>query len=641
MLLRELREKQNWLYYAANRYLNSEVEDLRLAEAIVHGYRKLPGFLRVPTAPKTIHAPRLKIKDYRNTPYYRTLLKLAKSLEPLASEIKTFLIHGSVATMDFIPGWSDLDTFVIVEADVFRNTRHLSRFRRKIIRLKPLLKEIDPLAHHGFIFSNEENLLAYPEYHMPAAALGYSKAMLGEIDITFHVRDGREEAEKNFYHYYDIFNEIARTGLIKNKPGDPEYQLKWFVAMLLLMPSLYLQAKGIYLYKKFSFDFVRHPFLGRLSRARKNFSQARTILGKNRFHSARQMLEGWHRDIQAYKHSRKFVNHPRKIPLSVYQKAREEFIHELRKNPDILALYEYGSVSAPGISDLDLIVVAKQRLSRPLLRPTGPNIKRVAKGTLMIMPEHIFSRIQLFDAVRLKKVFGKRIRSEKLTTELLKSRDVASVIDWLPERMIRLVAMLHTNPFDVQYALRYLRSFAYSLENAGKLIGWGKYKEFLDTLLAMRRGWKKNYADDLRFLIKQGLCLGYEALNRFTDQYCRGFSGSEGSLKLFKGQEIIFTAWEEKIDPDWCLAYSSPKTARVFVDKRLAAHFGFYARHNSVLAKEMRRKFVLNGPVRITDKRYKNFLEKKMALASENADFLMRNNLQSGLYRFGFYLPKR
>jgi len=637
MHLRELHKKQNALYYAVNNYLNSQKEDWKLARTIVHGYRKLRGSPHLPTAERTIETPRLKVGEYRNTPYGETLLKLSKSLAPLASEIKTFFIHGSIATRDFIPGWSDLDTYVIVKTRVFRNTRRLSRFRQKIVRLKPLLKEIDPLAHHGFIFTNQENLREYAEHHLPVAALRYSKTLAGEIKITFSIRDNQEEAEESFYHYYRLFKEIARTGVIKNKPGPSDYQLKWFVAMLLLMPSLYLQAKGIYLYKKFAFDFVRHPFLEKLSRARKNFSRARIILGKKRFRSALDMLSEWHRDLQAYKQDRRFINHPIKIPLSVYQKARDEFTAQLQKNSDVIALYEYGRVSAPGISDLDLIVVTKNQLTQEFLEPTGPNINKVGKGTLMIMPENVFSRIRIFDAVRLKKLFGKSIRLSTLTKDQLHSRSIASVIDWLPERMIRLVAMRHKNPLDVQYALRYLRSFAYALEDASQSVNWTGYKDFLERLLIMRRNWKKSYVSELHFLIKQGLYLGYEALNRFTDKYGKGFLGAEGLLKLFPGQEIIFTSRREEIDPDWSIAYSDQKTARVFVDKRLAAHFGVYRRESGVLAREMRRKFKLTAPVKITDKHYKKFLQRKMALATENAQFLLKNKLRSGLYRFGFY----
>lgn len=636
-----LREKQNTLYYAVNRYLNSEIENAELARIIINGYGEIRGRFRELTAPQTIEAPRINILKYKNTPYFKALKKLNSLLKPAAFGIKTFLVHGSIATMDFIPGWSDFDTFVIVKREIFQNQKRLIGFRGEIIRAKAVLKKFDPLAHHGFIFLNEENLLFYPQHYMPVSALRYSKSLIGEERITFQTRDNRKEAEENFYHYYDIFRSIARTGAIKNKPGNPEYQLKWFISMLLLMPSIYLQAKGIYLYKKFSFDFVRHPFLDKLSKARKNFPKARGVLGKNMFKSAVNMLQEWSENIQAHKRSRKFSNHPKKIPLSVYREARNEISAGLRENPDVISLYEYGSVGAPGISDLDLIVVTKDRLSRKFSRPEGPNIEKVAKGTLMVMPEEVFSQIQLFDAVRLKRRFGKKIRFAPLPNKLRKTRDIATIIDWLPERMIRLVAMLHSNPLDVQYALRYTRSFAYSLENTGKLIGWNEYKDFLDKLMELRRSWKKRRATDLKLFISQGLALGYEALERFTERYAKSFSGAEGSLTIFDGQKIIFTGKKEEINADWSFAHSRTGEALIFADKRLAAHFSVYSREKNILAQEMRKKILLRDSVRLPDAGYKNFLKLKMALAARAANFLIKNKLEAGLYRFGFYLPKR
>ena len=50
-----------------------------------------------------------------------------------------------------------------------------------------------------------------------------------------------------------------------------------------------------------------------------------------------------------------FHNYPQKISMEPYIKAREELINFFKKFDSVVAIYEYGKVAAPGVSDLDII----------------------------------------------------------------------------------------------------------------------------------------------------------------------------------------------------------------------------------------------------------------------------------------------
>lgn len=62
---------------------------------------------------------------------------------------------------------------------------------------------------------------------------------------------------------------------------------------------------------------------------------------------------------------------PRPLALSAYDHARDEFIARYARHPDVLGIYQFGSVSNPGISDLDFIVVVEESLSQPVTRDYG------------------------------------------------------------------------------------------------------------------------------------------------------------------------------------------------------------------------------------------------------------------------------
>lgn len=654
--------RQNELFYALNRFLNSPNSDSVEAKTISAGYKKLwPTIRGALTVKQKIEIKKLDLKGYTGTKYLQILAELKKYFEKdLKKEIVSLVIHGSVATMDWAEGFSDLDTFAVVREGVCEDSKKLETLRQKIYAIGGLLKKSDPLEHHGFIFCHEGNLDFYHQRFLPVEVFRYAKVLAGTDKITFNIRDSRQENLENFEHYYQIFKNIAATGKITHKTGSPEYQLKWFVSMLLLMPNLYLQAKEIYVYKKFAFGLVNpytkrgaagatktprygvgvtHPFLKKLELARKNFSQAEKILGKNYYGTALAMLDQWRKELDRSR--TRFTNHPKTTPLKVYDSAREEVVSGLSKNPDVLAIYEYGSVSAPGISDIDLIVALKERVGYKFHYPDGPNIRRVARGGAMLMPEKVFQKLLWLDDLKLKHLYGKRISALQPATKITKLRDLANVLDWLPERMIRLIMILKKQPFDVQYALRYTRSFAYALENATRMIGRKKNESdvFLDKLKNLRADWRPERSSELQALVRAGLYLGCDILREFSEKKFGPPERAEGRLTLFPGQEIVFTADPRKISADWSFARSTQTNFKIFVSSALLPHFAFYAKQGGIIGNGFKNNLVTSKPVTSKLPRaYQKFLKEKIVITNANAAFLKKHGFRSGQYKFGFYL---
>ena len=62
----------------------------------------------------------------------------------------------------------------------------------------------------------------------------------------------------------------------------------------------------------------------------------------------------------------KFSNYPRYIQHHVYREAIDAYIALIRRHPGVLAVYTLGSISAPGLSDIDLIVVVEDDIKTHL-----------------------------------------------------------------------------------------------------------------------------------------------------------------------------------------------------------------------------------------------------------------------------------
>ena len=200
----------------------------------------------------------------------RALSKFTKS--ELRVHVVDFLVHGSLATLDYIKGWSDFDTLVIIKGDTIADFVKLIEFRTKIIEAQKYLLDLDPLQHHGFIYCTEFDLEQYFSHCMPIEVLRESKSLLKSSTLAIQYNRSQNSAKNLFQSKLNMFKQAYEKGTLihhqyKGKylqedfsDIDTMYQMKYFLAVLMSMPILYLDALGTSCYKKYSFDLVKCDF---------------------------------------------------------------------------------------------------------------------------------------------------------------------------------------------------------------------------------------------------------------------------------------------------------------------------------------------------------------------------------------------
>ena len=60
----------------------------------------------------------------------------------------------------------------------------------------------------------------------------------------------------------------------------------------------------------------------------------------------------------------KFFNYPKSLNLEDYKISREILIEFFSQSDDLRGIFEYGSTNNLGISDLDIILVLKNKISK-------------------------------------------------------------------------------------------------------------------------------------------------------------------------------------------------------------------------------------------------------------------------------------
>ncbi|MBS3105457.1 hypothetical protein J4234_04320 [Candidatus Woesearchaeota archaeon] len=165
-------------------------------------------------------------------------------------------IHGSIATRDYVRGWSDLDTLIIIKKSALDSPKLLVKLRDLLYMSKKYFYKIDPLQHHGHMVITEYDLDYYCQTFFPLILFKYSKSVFGKKSLNVKVRDSKTENVDRFCSFADYFRNLY----LNKKFSMGSYELKFLFHAIALFPTLYLQAKEIHVYKKFSFGMARKDF---------------------------------------------------------------------------------------------------------------------------------------------------------------------------------------------------------------------------------------------------------------------------------------------------------------------------------------------------------------------------------------------
>ena len=212
---------------------------------------------------RIIKKPRCKeldLKSYKKSD--SGYLKPLKDLKSYANgDLRQFLLgfylHGSLATNDYVKGWSDVDTLAVISKETIENPKNLLKLRDELYRMRHFFCRIDPLQHHGSIIVSEYDIENYCQPYFPIAIYNYAKSFFKNEDVgQFRVRDSSSESIRRLFWFVNYF----RKSIIEKRFNLGSYDTKVFLHSVTLFPAMYLQAKGINVYKKFSFDLAKKEF---------------------------------------------------------------------------------------------------------------------------------------------------------------------------------------------------------------------------------------------------------------------------------------------------------------------------------------------------------------------------------------------
>ena len=111
--------------------------------------------------------------------------------------------------------------------------------------------------------------------------------------------------------------------------------------------------------------------------------------------------------------NRDHFNRPRFFDREFYDVAADKFVEKYSAHKDVLGIFLFGQVSVPGISDLDFIVVMKDRLNEKFdqnysIATFNDDLRYIYNETQpFILTEKVFKEFwKIFPTHHLKQIYG-------------------------------------------------------------------------------------------------------------------------------------------------------------------------------------------------------------------------------------------
>lgn len=231
--------------------------DIAVSELLSAGYRRLERVVEVA-------ATRLVWQDCPEPAYYdewrrqiggtdrRFLAPVRAFANDVAENASLFAFagfHGSLSTLDYLPGFSDFDAIVVLGERTAMGPAPLRRARRVVARMNRHLFQLCLLQHHGFQVMTTLDWSFYPCSFFPPVLMRYTTGVVGRMS-RFRSRPDRDERVGTMKAFRSLFAEgrFARAEQLGSLSELVQYN-----QAILLLPCLWLGLIEGDVYKRESF----------------------------------------------------------------------------------------------------------------------------------------------------------------------------------------------------------------------------------------------------------------------------------------------------------------------------------------------------------------------------------------------------
>lgn len=333
----------------------------------------------------------------------------------------------------------------------------------------------------------------------------------------------------------------------------------------------------------------------------------------------------------------KVCNVPIQLSRKYYKDAIRSFVDIVKEESGVCSAYTIGTVSSPGISDLDFLLClydTSNRIQSFESRLPSRVKELIEPGSILKVPHSHMKDVHIIDDFPLTHIWGK-----KHVFHHYQQREIrlCRVMGWLPERVVKLQRVIKANQLDVLLSLRVLRSTTYSLRILSNLTHTRIAHSFIHNVESLRTSWwsSRRRIEKLRKLIIQAK---HEALNAIEtcDEYATNneflmpMRNPHGSMTIQGGPQFYFGT-HTSIDKDKLIL---PPIFYTYYSAKVALSQGWLHENLKHSFKDADVSHV-EDCVSVT---MRDVIQRRLSYVNEVAHFLRSHRIHRGLLKYGWFL---
>tara|TARA_Y100001958_G_scaffold152612_1_gene138998 strand:+ start:10662 stop:11702 length:1041 start_codon:yes stop_codon:yes gene_type:complete len=340
--------------------------------------------------------------------------------------------------------------------------------------------------------------------------------------------------------------------------------------------------------------------------------------------------------------------------LNKYSNARKNFI-DWTNELSYIDPIEFGTLKAPGLSDLDLGVSFNNFSTEKIydfkkhLKKFPKNVKEIMNGgTLMLFKNNDLININFIDDVKINFLNNKKNNLLEIDNSSLKIISLLQILEWIPERMGKIYNDLNRVNFNLKRLIGFFYSLHYSIKKSSEYVKLSNnallyIKKINNCRVFFVENDKEKFNLEFEWLKENYINICTEIMIKISNYLDPFFASKKNESDIiFKLNDQLSLVSNKSLKQ---VGRIQNKNKIIYINVPSVFLFSYlhyssrkfdlskiiYGRFNNI----GNYKFILKDNLKDD---FQNLLDKRIYLMDSMFKFIKNNNFNFGLYKFGWYL---
>lgn len=345
---------------------------------------------------------------------------------------------------------------------------------------------------------------------------------------------------------------------------------------------------------------------------------------------------------------------PKFVDIKVYEEYIDKYVRRVKSVKDVVSIYQMGSISNPGISDIDLIVVVENNFN--VVEYQKLSIKNIFKNDnianylfihdVMIVDKESFKNIQYINyCANLKLLYGKEIEFLSISKEESKVVQFSIIVDFIISRLHQFENFKQNKMFLVRGNIVRASSLKHSIKLAENIGMEFDVNDILEDMMDIRNNWFENEdINKVKEYFNESIKYFYELVLSCAEYFEREFLlfnennykeylmilSDNKNLTVFTEKQNVRNYYENQISGNIYKALSliNNNSTVILYPKELYFHYLTYSKtYDNNVSREINNKLINNNILFEVSDIYKKTMQKRAMAISISNQFIIDNKL--------------